>query len=421
MTAATDTAPDDARTDQDFPLTRVPAARRKGVASVAVVIAGFGFFTPTMVTGGQVAGAFGLGPFLGLALAAAGVLAVYIAAMGLASARTGLTTVLLARLVLGRIGGKWASILLGGTQIGWYGITIGVLATLLGQAFGTQTRWPIVLIGGVVMAITAYKGFRGMELLSWIAVPLMTALCLWIAVAAVDHAGGWSALFAVDGTGGTSVGVALTLMIGTFISGGTQVGNWTRFAAGGWTGFSATAVTILLVQGAMFFFGGLGAIAYGQPDFAEVLMLIGSAAVAALLIVANLWTTNDNAAYAFGVAGSELFGKADKRPFVVGGVVIGVLLALTGIADALSAFLTALGVLVPPLGGAIIGTFLFRWKAHDPGTDLDSVPPVRLPGLVAYLAGTAVAIAGAALGIGIPALQGVAVALVLAAIPTKES
>ncbi|MFF5986586.1 cytosine permease [Prauserella flavalba] len=400
--------------DRDYPLDRVPIAERKGVASVAVVIAGFGFFTPTMVTGGQVAVDFAFAQFLGLAVAAALVLACYIATMGVASARTGLTTVLLSRLVLGKLGGKWASVLLGGTQVGWYGITIGVLATLLGGAFAWQTTWPIAVVGGVAMAVTAYKGFRGIEFLSWISVPLMTALCVWISVSAVGEAGGWDGLFDHAGTGDTSVGVALTLMIGTFISGGTQIGNWTRFASGGRPAFVITACTILLVQTAMFFFGGVGAIGYGEPDFANVLMLMGSVGVAVFLIIANLWTTNDNAAYAFGVAGAELTGKPDKRPFVIGGVAIGIVMAITGIADALTAFLTVLGVLIPPLGGAIIGTFVFVWRRRDPGTDLASVPLVCWPGLLAYLGGTAVAIAGATFDAGIPAVQGIVVAMLLA-------
>ncbi|WP_222844408.1 cytosine permease [Saccharomonospora sp. CUA-673] len=318
--------------DRDYPLSRVPVSGRKGVASLAVVIAGFGFFTPTMATGGQVAAEFSFGAFLGLAVVSALVLAGYIATLGLAGARTGLTTVLLSRLALGRIGGRWASVLLGGTQVGWYGITIGLLATLVGGALGLSVTWPLVVVGGVAMAVTAYTGFRGIELLSWLSVPLMTALCIWVAVSATSEAGGWDGLLAHSGTGAMSIGTALTLMIGTFISGGTQIGNWTRFAAGGRMMFAITAATILTVQFGLFFFGGLGAIGYGEPDFSAVLLTLGSTGLAVLLIVTNLWTTNDNAAYAFGVAGAELAGKPDKRPFVVGGVVVGIVMALTGIA-----------------------------------------------------------------------------------------
>lgn len=399
--------------DRDHPLPRVPERDRKGVASLAVVIAGFGFFTPTMATGGQVAVEFSFSTYLGLAFVSAIVLAAYIATLGIASARTGLTTVLLARLALGRAGGKWASLLLGGTQVGWYGITIGMLATLLGGALGLSVTWPLIVAGDIAMAITAYTGFRGIELLSWLSVPLMTALCLWVAVSATNEAGGWGALFAHTGAGSMSVGTALTLMIGTFISGGTQIGNWTRFASGGRLAFGITALTILAVQFGLLGFGGLGAIGYGEPDFSTVLLTLGSTLLAVLLIITNLWTTNDNAAYAFGVAGAELTGKPDKRPFVVGGAAVAIVMALTGIADALTAFLTMLGVLIPPLGGVLIGTFLLVWRRRDPGTALDDVPMVRWPGTIAYLGGTAAALLGSLLDIGIPPVQGIAVALVL--------
>lgn len=95
------------------------------------------------------------------------------------SARTGLSSVLVSRLVLGRAGGKWASVLLGGTQVGWSAITVAVLADLFGTALGLETTWPIIVVGGVLMAVTAYRGFRGIEVLSWISVPLMLALYVW--------------------------------------------------------------------------------------------------------------------------------------------------------------------------------------------------------------------------------------------------
>ncbi|WP_029150670.1 cytosine permease [Microbacterium indicum] len=402
--------------DADYPLTRVPLRARQGWFSLLVVVAGFIFFTPTMVTGGQVAGAFGFAPFLGLAVVAAVVLAVYVSILAAASARTGLSTVLISRLVLGRVGGKWASVVLGGTQIGWYGITVGIFADLLSSALGWSVSWPLAVFGGVLMATTAYWGFKGIEILSWVSVPLMFALCLWIMTISVDEAGGWGGMFATTGDGSIAPGLALTLMIGTFVSGGTQIGNWARFARSAKTAFVVCFGSLLVVETAMLFFGGVGAIAFGESDFTALLMTIGLAGLGVFLLTFNLWTTNDNAAYAFGVAGAELFGKGDKRPFIVGGVVFGIALAVTGVADALTGFLVLLGTVIPPLGGVIIGTFLFVWRRRDPGTDLDGVPAFVWPGVVAYLLGTAAAAFGTATGIGSPAVQGVIIAIVAAPI-----
>ncbi|MFI6426409.1 cytosine permease [Promicromonospora sp. NPDC050880] len=400
--------------DPDYPLERVPAGSRRGPAAVAIVMAGFCFFTPTMVTGGQVTAAFGFSAYLAAAAIASLVLALYVATLGLISARTGLSTVLTARLVLGRAGGKWASVLLGGTQVGWYGITIAVLGDLFGTALGWETTWPVVVAGGVLMAVTAYKGFRGIELLSWVSVPLMLVLCVWITLRSFEEAGGWASLLAVEGDGSLSAATAMTMLIATFISGGTQVGNWARFSTPKIRTFWLLLVGVGLIQGAMLFFGGVGTAAFGIADFAELLLSMGLIGVGLFLVVANLWTTNDNTAYAYGVAGAELFDKDDKRPFVIGGTVVGIILAVSGLGDAIGGFLTLLGTLVPPLGGVMIGTFFLVWKGRDPGTVLDAAPLVVWPGVIAYLLGVATAFSTNALAIGIPPLQGILVAAVAA-------
>lgn len=407
------TRPTPERVDQDYPLARVPASARRGWFSVFVVVAGFLFFTPTMVTGGQVAGAFGFSGFAGLALVASSILALYVATLAAVSASTGLSTVLLSRLVLGRIGGKWASLVLGGTQVGWYGITVGVLANLLDAAFGWPV-WITSIVGGIVMATTAYWGFKGIEVLSWVSVPLMLILCVWVTTLSLEEVGGWAGMLATEGDGSMTVGLALTAMIGTFISGGTQIGNWTRFSRRARTAFASVLGAVLVIELLMLGFGGIGAIAFGEADYTTLLLSLGLVALAVFLLVFNLWTTNDNAAYAFGVAGAELVGTPDKRPFIVGGVVIGIALAVTGVADSMTTFLVVLGTVIPPLGGTIIGTYLFVWRRRDPGTSVDDVPLVRWSGVAAYAAGTAVAAAGVVTGLGSPAIQGVVVALLAA-------
>lgn len=411
-TTAASTAPE--RVDRDYPLARVPQSARQGWFAILVVVAGFIFFTPTMVTGGQVAGAFGFVAFAGLAAVASVVLALYIATLGATSAATGLSTVLLARLSLGRVGGKWASIVLGGTQVGWYGITVGIFADLFASALGWDVSWPLAIIGGLVMATTAYWGFKGIEILSWVSVPLMFALCIWITVVSVDEVGGWGGMLATTGDGTLSPGLAITMMIGTFISGGTQVGNWTRFAKNPRTAFLICLGVLLVIETAMLVFGGIGAIAFGEPDFTALLFTMGLALMGVLLLTFNLWTTNDNTAYAFGVAGAELANRNDKRPFIVIGVVIGIALAVTGVANALTGFLVTLGTVIPPLGGVIIGTYLFVWRRRDPGTDVTRVGAFVWPGIIAYLLGTAAAAFGAVTGIGSPAVQGIIVAIVAA-------
>ena len=107
----------------------------------------------------------------------------------------------------------------------------------------------------------------------------------------------------------------------------------------------------------MIFFGATGAITFGQGDFVLVLYQLGLVGWGLVLLFGNLWKSNADTAYAFGVAGAELFRRPSKTPFVVGGSVLGTALALAGVHEHLVDYLVLLGIFIPPLGGVTIGDY----------------------------------------------------------------
>lgn len=363
--------------DPDYPIDPVPRAARRSLFSLAVVLLGFTFFTPTMLAGAQVGAAFSFGTLVWVLLLGSAVLGVYVGVIGGIGARTGLTTVMMCRYALGTTGSKLASLLLGGTQVGWYGVTVATLAGLTASALDWEGRGPevaLMVAGGAVMGVTAYYGYKGMYALSLVSVPLLLVLAGWVTWRSLDEVGGWSGLTAVSPTSSMTVAVAVTVIVGTFASGGTQAPNWTRFARSPLAGFWACLVAFLVGELLMLFFGAIGALAFGEGDFVLVLYQLGLVGWGLVFLVANLWTTNDNTAYNFGVAGAEIANSRSKKPFVIGGVVIGTLLAVTGIYDNLIQYLVWLGILVPPLGGVVIGDFLARWRTGmPPGAALPAV------------------------------------------------
>ena len=126
-------APDAGVVDPDYPVTPVPAHARKSFFSVAVVLLGFTVFTPTMLAGAALGPAFTFGDLLLVIALGSLVLGTYVAVMGWIGARTGLTTVVMARHTLGTRGAKLASLLLGAAQIGWYGVVVGPIGDLTAQ------------------------------------------------------------------------------------------------------------------------------------------------------------------------------------------------------------------------------------------------------------------------------------------------
>ncbi|GAA4744215.1 cytosine permease [Modestobacter marinus] len=412
-TSAGSRADSPAVVDPDYPIDPVPATARRSLFSLSIVLLGFTFFTPTMLAGAQIGAAFPASSLIWVLLLGSAVLGVYVGTIGGIGARTGLTTVMMCRYTLGTRGAKLASLLLGGTQVGWYGVTVATLAQLTASALGWEGRGPevaLMVVGGAVMGATAYFGYKGMYALSLVSVPLLLALAGWVTWRSLEEVGGWSGLGAIVPSETMTVAVAVTIVVGTFASGGTQAPNWTRFARTPSAGFWACLVAFLIGELLMLGFGAVGAVAFGEGDFVLVLYQLGLVGWGLVFLVANLWTTNDNTAYNFGVAGAEIADSRSKKPFVVGGVVLGTLLAVTGIYDNLIDYLVWLGILIPPLGGVVIGDFLARWRGGMTG-DTALLPGIEWRNVAVYLVASLAAWASNEAGWGIPPVIGVLVAV----------
>ncbi|WP_129669144.1 cytosine permease [Phytoactinopolyspora endophytica] len=408
--------------DPDYPVDPVPAHARKSLFSLSIVLLGFTFFTPTMLAGAQVGAAFEFWPLMGVLAFGSLVLGVYVAVLGGIGTRTGLTTVVMCRYAFGDQGSKLSSLLLGGTQIGWYGVTVATLAQLVAQAAGWEgdgVERLLMVAGGLVMGATAYFGYRGMYGLSVISVPLLLAVAGWVTVRSFDEVGGMSGMLEQEPTATMGVAAAVTIIVGTFASGGTQAPNWTRFARTPGQGLGASLVAFLVGQFLMLFFGAIGAIAFGEPDFVLVLYGLGLTGWGVVFLIGNLWTTNDNTAYNFGVAGAEIADSRSKKPYVIVGVLIGTLLAVTGIYDNLISYLNWLGIIIPPIGGVIIGDWWVRWRHGMPSPSTHSFPTVRWGNIAAYAIGAVVAWATDEWGWGIPPINGILVAVVASAFASR--
>lgn len=417
MTGQADSTPREEATrtvvDPDYPMTPVPDHARKSFWSLVVVLLGFTVFTPTMLAGASMGVAFSFGPLMWVILAGSVLLGTYVAVMGYVGSRTRLTTVMMARYSFGSFGSKLASFLLGGTQVGWYGVVVGTIGDLTAQALGLQdsalARALLIVVPSALMCATALRGYKGMYWASAIATPLALILAFWVAARAIAEVGGLAALGEIEPTEQMSVAVAITAVVGTFVSAGTQVPNWTRFARTARDAVVACLAAFAIGNGLMIVFGAIGALAYGIGDYVEILYSLGLIVAGVLLLFGNLWTTNTDTAYAFGVAGAEMFDRPTKAPFIIGGAAIATLLALFGIQNHLIDYLGLLGTFIPPVGGVIIADYLRRWR-HGL-SELSSLPRFDVPNLVAYAVAEAAAYVSGVLGIGVPPVIGVVLAM----------
>jgi cytosine permease len=372
---------------------------------------GFTLYSGTLFAGGLVGPAYRFFPDLvGLIIIGNLILGVYATALGYIAANTGLSTVLMARFSFGSIGSRWVDFILGFTQIGWYAWGSALMADLLNKLAGVPASWNwlTILFFTYFFCSTAYIGYRAMDWLSRIAVPAMLILMFWSLTIALGKVGGFEGLQAIVPTKPMPWGEAMTIIVGTFISGGTQATNWSRFAKSGNTAAISTMAAFFFANGFLIFCGAFCALVYSNEDIVQVMALQGLLFWGLVLLFLNMWTTQDNTIYAFSVAGAHMFRTSKRHLFVLGGATVALVLAWGGIYKMLVPFLILLGTFIPPVGGVIMADYWLHRRGRFPSLE-EPQPAMNWAGIIAYVIASAIAY----LTPGIKPINGIIAAVIL--------
>ncbi|PAA28759.1 cytosine permease [Pseudomonas fragi] len=377
----------------DFPLSEAPRSARKGLLSISMVLFSFTFFTGTMFAGGKLGMAFNFVDMLWIAAIGNTLLALYAAALALIASRSGLNTVLMGRFCFGEAGSRLSDFLLGFAELGWYAWGTATVAIVLVKMLGLAEGFtlPLMVFFGMGFSITAIIGYKGLDVLSRVSVPLMFVLLIVSMYIATQHVGGFSGLAAVIPEQTMTVSAAITMVFGTFASGATQATNWTRLSRSGRIAVTASVVSFLLGNGLMIVAGAWCAMVYQQADIVEVMMLQGLSFAAVIMLCLNLWTIQGPTIYNVAAATCHMVRSERRRTMTLLAAAVGVLLAMGGMYEMLIPFLVLLGSVIPPIGGVIMADFWFRHRGKYPALASVQLPRYNLAGLTAYAVGALLA------------------------------
>jgi len=398
--------------DHDFSLQSVPKNNRKGFLSMFAVMLGFTFFSASMWTGGTLGTGLEVKEFILAVFLGNLILGIYTSALAYIASKTGLSTHLLARYSFGEKGSYLVSFLLGITQVGWFGVGVAMFAIPVHKATGIN-EYLLIFIAGILMTGTAYFGMKTLTILSIIAVPSIAFLGGFSVLKAVGTVGGFSGLMAIEPKETIALGTALTMCIGSFISGGTLTPDFTRFSKNTKVGVLTTAIAFFIGNSLMFIFGAVGGAVTGQADISEVMFLQGLIIPAIIILGFNIWTTNDNALYASGLGFSNIT-KLPKNRLVIFNGLIGTIGAMY-LYNNFVGWLTLLGALIPSIGGIIIADYFFINKGSYKPLEEIKLTMVNKNAIITWV----VSVLAARLLPGIPPLNGVITSLLVYVVISK--
>jgi len=368
--------------DLDYSLEAVPqdSSERKGFWGLFVVMLGFTFFSASMSVGANMANGLNFSDFVKAIMIGGIILSVYTGLLAYVGSATGLSMDLLARRSFGSIGSYLPSALISFTQIGWFGVGAAMFAYPVSELTGLNP-WIFIIIVGALMTTSAYFGMKGLTIVSFISVPLITILGVYSMTLAISSGGGLIAMFNKS-QGNMTLFAAVGMVVGSFISGGTATPNFVRFSKTKKIAVVTTVIAFFLGNSLMFLFGAVGGAFTGKEDIFYVMIAQGLTIPAILVLGANIWTTNDNALYSSALGLSNIT-KIRKKPMTLAAGAIGTLLAVWLYNNFVS-WLSLLNATLPPVGAILVmDYFLHKENYKSDSEPVCKINPAAIVGVVA--------------------------------------
>jgi len=338
--------------------------------------------------------------------------------------KTGLTTAYLTRyLGFGKYGSILTSCVVFFATFGWLTYGIAIMGHSLALLLHMNEPLAIVISGIAVIIVTTF-GFKGLEKVATVLVPIFIVIMLVGLGRVLNEVGGLSKAMSIvpPDVGKVSFIDGIMMSTGLFVAGSIIMADVTRYAKKlSHVGISSAVSAFLglfLITAA----GALMCLATGEWDPSLLIIkYLGLSGTVFLIFIA--YTTVDydlylSTLYAVNILG--LFGddkKIEKKRPVINAViaVASTLIAALGILNLFANFLFAMATYMPAIGGVLIGSFYFVLKSKP---DLKKAKPyvVDWAGIISYVIGTAIVMWTQKTGFFIPAVNGIVVSCILYAL-----
>lgn len=374
--------------NEDNPLRPTQKKSKQGWWFLASVMIGCTICVPVFYMGVQLSQQLSYTDFV-LAVFVGGLLLSLIGgATGIVGQRTGLPTSMLARVAFGSKGSMAVNLALAIGCIGWFGIQTSVFSkafvALAQQVWGWEVNLLLAtVISGLIMSTTAVVGFRGLGKLAYLATPLLVVLLvlpLWILYRAGDLAGVTG--FA-PGTEGLAFGTVVAIVAGAYSS-STTMPDFTRFMVNASATVKGIVANFFLAYPLLLILTGTVAIATQQPDFMQIMILMGFGTLAIVVLFLSTWTTNDTNVYSGALAVNPFVPKIARWQLAAAIGVFGTLFAVMGIFEHFMSWLIFTGNLYAPMAGVYVADY---WLNKSRYANLSKLPAFRWPQLLAWVSG----------------------------------
>ena len=381
----------DKQVKSDKGISQVMPEEKRSWTSIAFIWAGTMVCIPMLMVGGLFAGTLTVSSIFWATTIGFAICCLLMVLTGIIGSDLGLNATMTSTRAFGMTGANFSmALVVFIAETGWFAVQTATcalafctLADIMGFSF---PFWLSCTVWGIVMFITAVYGVKWMTVLNYIAFPLLIILCIYGAIHSINTVG-WEQISNTLTENAMSIPVAVSTVLGLFALGATCNSDYTRYCKSRGDVARATILGVLPAAVIMIMVGAVMALGTGNYDVTNMFAGLGLPVIAMIVLVLATWTTNTGNAYMSGLAVCKMFSIKDRhRPIVTMVVgVLGIILAIMGLADMLNTYISIIGGVVPPIMGIMIADYWVICKG-----DKDKWTPVRgvnWVGIIAWICG----------------------------------
>lgn len=372
----------------------VPASETVHGLRVALVLIGIAITIPAFLTGAELGLAMGLRD-VGIAIPVGSAFLCVIGSLAAAiAAKSRLTTYMIIEFSFGVVGAKLVNLVISVTIFGWFTVTASFFGESIFQAakdiWGLEPDVDLLIVVGSALVIgTTIFGFKAIDKLAIVAVPLLFAALVWLVWRAL-HDASFATLSAYQGSTMT-LGQGITAVIGGFIVGAVILPDYCRYVRNTAHGVLAAVLHFGIAYPAILLMLAVVSIDSGEKNFINILTALGFGMVGLLVLIFATWTTNTGNLYSNSLVLKTIFTRVPQWSLVLAIGVLGTILAVIGVTRYFVDFLLFLGISIPPVAGIYIADYFFVHRRNYRVAALATQPKIAYPAFIAWVSATTVA------------------------------
>jgi len=362
---------------------RVPNNERLGLWEPTSVWIGFAIAYVVAFIGAQIYFGLGMPDTIYAIILGNLVLAIYASFIAAASAKGGLNFPLQVKEAFGSLGAIVPLAIMGLLVNGWYAYQAWLAADVIHAAYSIP--WvPLAIVITIIFGIPVLIGIEAMaDLVEKVVIPLIILGALYMLATRILPAG-------TEVLNSPPPGDPIPFMVGvssawgTFAVSGTMTGDIVRFTDDSKQSIISTVIAFLVFNTGMLLLGALTAAA--TQELSLYFGMIGVAGSIPIVIIAAMscWSTCDATLYNATMAYSNITDVITWRVGAVLGIIIATTAAATAIISDLLSWLLVIGLLVPPIGGIIIGDYYLLRR--EKGYNIARTASIHWPAVVTLIA-----------------------------------